>query len=89
MILGQIPNGAMAERQMPIYSLVGSWEIVEPPVEPPKVEKIDNSGGAGFAPDDYYEEFEEIYEGKPPWKERSYRELMEVIEILTMVGFFE
>ena len=90
MAWGQMPDGAIVPIQMPYRSLVGyvSSGTVEPPIEPEAPPKEDDTGSSfGFADDMY--EYEEFEDGKPIWKERSYRELKETIEILTMVGFFE
>lgn len=89
MTFSQFPNGSLTEWQMPFRSWVAVFGDIEGPVDPPVTpQKEEKSGGVANFLDDY-EEYLEEEEGKPPWKERSYRELLEVIEILTMVGFFE
>ena len=88
MSFGQFPEGALAQWQMPKLSLVGYGLESEPPVDPP-VDPPPNPVDFGSAVSvlDNFEAPEE--EQKPEWKERSYRELLETMEILTMVGFFE
>ena len=84
MTFGQMPNGSLVDLQMPLYSVVGGSEIV---IEPP-VPEIDTNPGMGSVLGNFREE-DEMDEENPEWKERSYRELKETIEILTMVGFFD
>jgi hypothetical protein len=70
---------------MPFFSIVGgnSGGI---PVDPPTPE-VDAGSGEGSSLGRFEEIIEEFQ--KPEWKGRSYRELKEILEILTMIGFFD
>lgn len=81
-----MPGGSLVALQMPSLTVVGYGSegiVIEPPVE-----QIEMNPGAGSVLGNFREE-EEIFEEGREWKGRSYRELKETLEILTMIGFFD
>ena len=80
-----MPNKALLNLQVPRLFVLGTYSVVETPSQS-ETEKRDGGGGKERKADRMdYEEFK----GKPLWKSRSYRELLEIIEILTMIGIFD